>query len=81
MEVFTQRIEASLLLDSSPFNKLSFNALLLNKRGVEAHIISEFDSLLKNCELARYTPITIVTMQQDYDKAAKTISSIDKQIK
>jgi hypothetical protein len=44
-------------------------------------VIVAFEAILENCELARYTPITNVTMQQDYDKAATTINLIDKQIK
>ena len=43
-------------------------------------IIDEFIDILKSCELARYTPMANVTMQQDYQKAAQSISSIDKQI-
>ena len=43
------------------------------------NVIKEFGSILESCELARYTPIDIVAMQEDYDKAAKTISLIDKQ--
>ncbi len=54
---------------------------LLNKRRVKENVISEFLILLKSCELARYTPFTDVEMQLDYDKAAKTISIIDKQIR
>jgi hypothetical protein len=38
-------------------------------------------SILNSCELARYTPLTEVAMQQDYDKAANTISLIDKQMR
>ena len=48
---------------------------------METTVVSEFISILENCELARYTPITQVTMQNDYDKAAKTISLIDKQLR
>ncbi|WP_142784743.1 BatD family protein [Changchengzhania lutea] len=52
---------------------------LLKERGVKPDVIHDFESLLENCELARYTPITVVTMKEDYEKAAKTISLIDKQ--
>ena len=53
----------------------------LKERQVEQDTIVEFVSLLKNCELARYTPITQVEMQKDYEKAYRTISVIDKQIR
>ena len=45
-----------------------------------AILIKEFFSILESCELARYTPIDIVTMQEDYDKAANTISLIDNSL-
>ena len=52
---------------------------LLSDRGISEETILDFNSIMENCELARYTPITAVTMQEDYDKAARTISLIDKQ--
>ena len=54
---------------------------LLTQRGVDTAVVLDFEAILENCDLARYTPITDVTMQQDYDKAATTINQIDKQIK
>lgn len=62
-------------------NELSKDKIknLLEQKGVEEPVIEDFESILESCELARYTPIDIVTMQEDYEKAAKTISLIDKQ--
>jgi hypothetical protein len=73
-------LKAKLHIETSDFTKEK-TADLLIKRRVESNTVGEFIELLKNCELARYTPITEVEMQQDYDKAARTISQIDKQIK
>jgi len=73
-------LKAKLHIETSDFTKDKIEALLI-KRKVESITVNEFIGLLENCELARYTPITQVEMQQDYDKAAKTISIIDKQIK
>jgi hypothetical protein len=73
-------LKAKLHIETSDFTKEKTESLLI-KRRVESTTVDEFIRLLKNCELARYTPITEVEMQQDYDRAAKTISSIDKQIK
>lgn len=73
-------LKAKLRIETSDFSKEKISALL-NKQKVDNKTISEFVNLLKNCELARYTPITQVEMQQDYDKAASTISSIDKQMR
>jgi hypothetical protein len=73
-------LKAKLHIETSEFSKDKIESLLL-KRKVEDSAVKEFISLLENCELARYTPITEVEMNQDYDKAAKTISQIDKQLK
>ena len=73
-------LKAKLNIETSDFNKERIERLLL-ERNVESHVVSEFISILENCELARYTPITQVTMQNDYDKSAKTISLIDKQLR
>jgi hypothetical protein len=73
-------LKAKLRIETSDFTKDKTESLLL-KRGVEPTTVGEFIRLLEHCELARYTPITEVEMQQDYDRAAKTISLIDKQIK
>ena len=71
-------LKAKLHIETGDLSKDKIK-VLLTERGVETDIINDFKSLLESCELARYTPIDIVTMQEDYDKAAKTISLIDKQ--
>lgn len=72
-------LKAKLRIETSDFSKEKISSLL-SERNVKDEAISEFIDLLKNCELARYTPITHVEMQEDYKKAAKTISTIDKQL-
>lgn len=73
-------LKAKLQIETSDFSKDKITEIL-NEREVENTTVLEFVSILKNCELARYTPITQVEMQQDYEKAARTISEIDKQIR
>lgn len=73
-------LKAKLNIETSDFNKERIENLLV-ERQVENKVVSDFISILENCELARYTPITQVTMQNDYDKSAKTISLIDKQMR
>lgn len=72
-------LKAKLQIETSEFSKDKIEALLLSKN-INQETVAEFLSLLKNCELARYTPLTNVEMQQDYEQAAKTISVIDKQM-
>ena len=73
-------LKAKLHIETSDFNKEKIESIL-TERQVEAPVISDFISILESCELARYTPITQVTMENDYEKAAKTISLIDKQLR
>ncbi|MCB4798148.1 BatD family protein [Neotamlana laminarinivorans] len=73
-------LKAKLHIETSELSKDRITELLAEKQ-VENTVITDFNSILQNCELARYTPIDNVTMQEDYDKAAKTISLIDKQAK
>jgi hypothetical protein len=72
-------LKAKLQIETSDFSKEKIEEILI-ERQVYAPTVKEFISILENCELARYTPITNVEMQQDYDKAASTISIIDKEI-
>lgn len=72
-------LKAKLRIETSDFSKEKISDLL-SKRQVSDVEISSFISILESCEWARYTPTTNVEMQQDYQKAAKTISSIDKQM-
>jgi hypothetical protein len=55
-------------------------AQLLKERNVSQTTVGEFNLLLKSCEFARYTPSTDVTIKEDYDKAVRIISTIDKEI-
>ena len=72
-------LKAKLRIETSEMSKEKIVAIL-EERDVTKESISKFISILESCEQARYSPITTVTMQQDYDKAAETISSIDKEI-
>ena len=71
-------LKAKLHIETGDLSKDKIEELLLKKQ-VDKETIKVFISIIKSCELARYTPIDIVTMKEDYDKAAKTISLIDKQ--
>jgi hypothetical protein len=71
-------LKAKLHIETGDLSKEIINEMLDEKQ-VENEVILDFNKILESCELARYTPIDIVTMQEDYDRAAKTISLIDKQ--
>jgi hypothetical protein len=71
-------LRAKLDIVTSEFSKEKI-ATVLSDKSVDKNVVSEFIGLLKSCEFARYTPTSNVTIQQDYEKAVSTISSIDKQ--
>lgn len=71
-------LKAKLQIETSDLSKDKIEILLL-ERNVAAPVIKDFNSILESCELARYTPINKAAMQDDYNKAAQTISLIDKQ--
>ncbi|MEO9077576.1 MAG: BatD family protein [Gelidibacter sp.] len=73
-------LKAKLHIETSDLSKDRIQSLLL-KRQVDEAVVDDFLNILDSCALARYTPFSEVTMQHDYDKAANTISVIDKQIK
>ena len=72
-------LKAKLHIQTSEMSKERIRELLTS-RGVDANTVTEFNELLKSCEFARYTPASSVAMQQDYDKAVRVISEIDKQV-
>lgn len=72
-------LKAKLHIQTSEMSKERISELLRNK-GVDATTETEFIELIKSCEFARYTPASNVAMQQDYDKAVRVISEIDKQV-
>ncbi|WP_417196738.1 BatD family protein [Bizionia sp.] len=73
-------LKATVHIETSDLSKDKIQELL-HKGSVSQETITGFVAILKNCELARYTPITQVEMEQDYERAAQTISKIDKELK
>ncbi len=72
-------LKAKLKIETSEFTKDKI-ADLLGQKGVDAGTINGFIGLLKNCEMARYSPFSNVQMKQDYSNASEIISAIDKQV-
>ncbi|MAZ71663.1 MAG: BatD protein [Flavobacteriaceae bacterium] len=72
-------LKAKLNIETSDFSKEKISTLL-EQRQVQSGVVQEFIQLLQSCEYARYTPTSQVAIQQDYEKAAQIISTIDKQI-
>jgi len=72
-------LKAKLKIETSEFSKDKITALLTEKN-VDEKTLQNFISLLKNCEMARYSPFSNVQMQQDYGNASEVISYLDKQL-
>ena len=72
-------LKAKLKIETSEFSKEKIAALLAKKK-VDSATTEGFMGLLKNCEMARYSPFSEVQMQEDYDKASEVISAMDKQL-
>ncbi len=72
-------LKAKLKIETSEFSKEKITIILTDKN-VSSDDIDGFISLLKNCEMARYSPFSDVQMQNDYEKASDIISKLDKQL-
>jgi len=72
-------LKAKLKIETSEFNKEKIASLLEEKKA-DKSTKDGFIALLKNCEMARYSPFLEVQMQQDYDRASEVISQLDKQL-
>ena len=72
-------LKAKLKIETSEFSKDKI-AQLLEQKKVDDTTSQGFIGLLKNCEMARYSPFSDVQMREDYDKASEVISYLDKQL-
>ncbi|WP_010522962.1 BatD family protein [Aquimarina agarivorans] len=72
-------LKAKLRIETSEMNKERVKELLLSKSVAEASV-TDYVQLLQTCDMARYTPSTQQTMEEDYAKASQVIAKIDKQL-
>jgi len=72
-------LKAKLHVETSEISREKI-AEILNKRQVDENTIQEFETVLANCDYARYTPFTDVMMKNEYENAKKVIAQIDKQL-
>jgi hypothetical protein len=72
-------LKAKLNIETSEMSKDKIEEILLSRKA-NTETVSEFIQLTENCELARYAQSSSVAIQQDYDKAVRLISELEKQI-
>lgn len=73
-------LKAKFKIETTEMSKDKISEILLDKKA-NPQTIKDFISLLENAELVRYAPSLASTVEQDYDKAAKTITELEKSIK
>lgn len=72
-------LKAKLHIETSDMSKDKIREILGDKNA-DNQTVTEFILLVENCEFARYAPSTSVSIQQDYEKAIRLISDLEKQI-
>ena len=72
-------LKAKLQIETSEMDKQTIKGMLLERGGTQ-EVVGDYIGLLKSCEFARYAMLAQDSMQEDYDKAAKAINNLDKQL-
>ncbi len=70
-------LKAKLHVETSDISKEKISEIL-KRKNVKTTIIKDFMDVLDGCDFARYTPTTNVMMEQEFKKAKKVITKIDK---
>ena len=72
-------LKAKLGVETSDISSEKITDLLKNKQ-INTSTIQSFIDVLNDCDFARYTPITNVQMEEEYEKAKQVITQLDKQL-
>jgi len=72
-------LKAKLHIQTAEMSKERISEIL-KERNVADETSTEFIEVLKSCEFARYTPASSSAQQEDYDRAVKVISKLDKDL-
>lgn len=72
-------LKAKLRIETSDISKDKITDLL-SKRNINKEVIDSFIDVFKSCDMARYSPMTVTEMQNDYESAKQAITQIDKQL-
>ncbi|WP_172913996.1 BatD family protein [Capnocytophaga canis] len=78
---FHNYLKAKLKIETYEMSKEKISSLLQEKQ-VKASTLETFISLLKSCELARYSQAhSVASLEKDYELSVQVLSELDKQIK
>ena len=72
-------LKAKLKIETTEMSKEKIEHLLLDEK-VDGQSAKDFIVVIENCELARYAPVSSVSIKGDYKKAISVIASIDRQL-
>jgi len=72
-------LKAKFSVETSEISHDKITKILKDKK-VDDTTVFEFVSVLKDCDFARYTPISNLEMTQEYEKAKNIIVELDKQL-
>ena len=72
-------LKAKLRIETSDISKEKITELLKNK-SVDKSSIDSFIEVFNSCDMARYSPVSVVEMKDDYEKSKLVITQIDKQL-
>ncbi|TXK72515.1 BatD family protein [Mesonia sp. HuA40] len=72
-------IRTKLKIANSDLNKEKV-IQVLEQHKVEDKIIEQFITLLKNCEMARYTPLAQANVDHDFEEAKRIVTHLDKKL-
>ena len=71
-------LKAKLRIETSDISKEKITELL-NRKSVNESTIHSFIEVFNSCDMARYSPVSVVEMKDDYEKSKLVITQIDKQ--
>jgi len=71
-------LKATLHVETSEISKEKIETLLL-ERHIDTDTIAEFIKVLRDCDFARYAPSSEVQIKDDFDRAKRLITALDKQ--
>lgn len=72
-------LKAKLKIETTELSKSKIQKLL-NDKGIEKQISSEYVEVIENCERARYAQGSSINTKEDLEKSGELISKIDRQI-
>ena len=72
-------LKAKLKIETTELSKSKIQKLL-NDKGIDKQISSEYVEVIENCERARYAPGSSINTEEDLKKSGELISKIDRQL-